>query len=543
MLNTRSLLYRAGILVVAVLTTGFLVQISRAMSAPSGEGAADLIRIDAVAQFDTLELPPAVFRHDKHTTALKDADCATCHKSVDGKLVLLFQRTEDKSGEQLKDVYHTNCIGCHTDMAQKAQQAGPIASECRSCHAAAEPDEASAWQEIGMDKSLHYRHIAAESIQPTGGVDVNCGTCHHVYDNVAEKTVWKQGEEDSCRSCHKAEPTLVGGVTVSAFADAAHQQCVVCHVSMAEAKADTGPVTCGGCHTLEAQAKIKTIDNVPRLMRGQPDATILTPATAEDAGKRKLGPDAMPAVAFNHKVHEQANDTCRVCHHEKIAQCTTCHTTEGKAEGNFIQLSQAMHSKQSDASCIGCHNQQKKQPVCAGCHAAIPEKTAADTASCVTCHNVPVSLAPQGAQALSQDERVSAGKLVASTRTYTETYSMDDIPERVTIDALVDEYEAVDFPHRKIVKTMVAGIKDSRLATAFHTDPGVFCQGCHHNSPVSKTPPACITCHGKSVEPAQGGRPGLKAAYHQQCMSCHAAMQIEKPANTACNECHKKRDL
>ena len=44
-----------------------------------------------------------------------------------------------------------------------------------------------------------------------------------------------------------------------------------------EAAIVTGPTTCAGCHTEEAQSKFKQVNPVPRLMRGQPDATVLLP--------------------------------------------------------------------------------------------------------------------------------------------------------------------------------------------------------------------------------------------------------------------------
>ena len=39
----------------------------------------------------------------------------------------------------------------------------------------------------------------------------------------------------------------------------------------------------------------------------------------------------------------------------------------------------------------------------------------------------------------------------------------------------------------------------------------------------------------------EGGRPGLKAAYHGQCMTCHKEMKLEKPASTNCVACHEKK--
>ena len=51
----------------------------------------------------------------------------------------------------------------------------------------------------------------------------------------------------------------------------------------------------------------------------------------------------------------------------------------------------------------------------------------------------------------------------------------------------------------------------------------------------------CAACHGMAFADEQDGRPGLKAAYHGQCMDCHREMGIENPASTDCIKCHKKR--
>ncbi|MGO9621785.1 MAG: cytochrome c3 family protein, partial [Desulfobaccales bacterium] len=48
---------------------------------PAEKGRPDLIKIDTLAAFQKLELPPATFSHDKHTEALskEKKDCTTCH--------------------------------------------------------------------------------------------------------------------------------------------------------------------------------------------------------------------------------------------------------------------------------------------------------------------------------------------------------------------------------------------------------------------------------------------------------------------------------
>ncbi len=118
---------------------------------------------------------------------------------------------------------------------------------------------------------------------------------------------------------------------------------------------------------------------------------------------------------------------------------------------------------------------------------------------------------------------------------------LSKIPETVEIKTIVDEYHPVRMPHRKMVQTLAKASLEDNLALYFHQSPETLCQGCHHNSPVSATPPACGSCHGKSFDFKNVNRPGLKAAYHQQCMTCHDQMKIEKPANQDCTACHLKK--
>ena len=533
MMKGRSLLRWAGLLVAVALVSvwGHEARSSKAEVSSAGSYA-DIVTIDVIGKMGNTELPAVTYRHDLHTEAMKklNKDCSACHKTQDGKMSLKFMRTEDGSAEELKKLYHTNCFACHAEQAAAGNNTGPQEGECRACHNP-NPADASAWKEVGMDKSLHYRHISAKTIK-VAGQDVNCGACHHVYDPATKKAEWKKNTEDSCRACHKSEPTPVAegaDKMKPAFKVAAHESCVLCHV---KTTGDTGPVTCAGCHTAEAQKQYKVVTEVPRLERGQPDATLVV---ADDLKKAKL-----PAVAFNHKLHEASLDNCRTCHHEKIASCTECHTVAGKKEGNFVQLEQAMHAVKSKTSCVGCHNTAKTDPSCAGCHSLMP-KAAPSEQSCATCHE---KNAPKGDElaAMDKDQKLAAASALVSARPTTmPVYGDEDIPEFVEIGAIADKYEPSKMPHRKIVKTMIAAVDGNKMAASFHTDPGTFCQGCHHNSPVSKTPPKCQSCHGKPFEADKGDRPGLKAAYHQQCMGCHAAMKLEKPKATACKECHAER--
>jgi hypothetical protein len=139
------------------------------------------------------------------------------------------------------------------------------------------------------------------------------------------------------------------------------------------------------------------------------------------------------------------------------------------------------------------------------------------------------------------DPKALAAALLDAHRSVTGTYPVEEIPETVEIKSLSKQYEAARMPHRKIVQALVKPLADSRLAGAFHRDPGTVCQGCHHNSPAAKKPPTCASCHGRPFDGRNLTRPGLQAAYHLQCMECHRVMGVEKPAATDCTGCHKDK--
>jgi hypothetical protein len=136
-----------------------------------------------------------------------------------------------------------------------------------------------------------------------------------------------------------------------------------------------------------------------------------------------------------------------------------------------------------------------------------------------------------------------AKRLFESRQPVKGTYPQADIPENVVIKDLVDQYEQVMLPHRKIVSSLIEGMNGSKqasqLAAYFHNNAGTVCQGCHHHSPESQKPPKCGHCHGNPFDEGNLMKPGLLGAYHQQCMGCHEAMEIKKPKE--CVECHKER--
>ncbi len=95
-------------------------------------------------------------------------------------------------------------------------------------------------------------------------------------------------------------------------------------------------------------------------------------------------------------------------------------------------------------------------------------------------------------------------------------------PDSVVLGELSNLYVPVTFPH-KLHATMSA------------IESG--CTLCHHYTPTDKSHPPCRECHEPG--PAEGNlrQPGLKGAYHRQCLLCHR----EWSHDTNCDACHVKK--
>jgi hypothetical protein len=514
-----------GILLTGLIVmAGVLTASAVAKTAAATEGHADVITIDGLKAFGPLERPAVNFFHDKHTEALakQGEDCLACHIKDKDKLSFKFKRNEDVDKQTVMDIYHDQCIGCHKQGTTEQSTSGPVI--CGQCHV----EDAvvnSIWQPVALDKPLHYRHAKAHQNK--------CETCHHEYNEKTKMLFYAKGKEGACVYCHKE----AAGDNRIANREASHMACVACHRELTAKGKDAGPVQCAGCHDPKQQALFERPADIPRMERNQPDGLLvrLTPKghpIPETAGR-------MMPVPFDHKAHEGYNDSCKVCHHAGLQGCADCHTIDGDEKGKQVRLTQAMHNRDADASCIGCHARRQAMPECAGCHASDTIANAATAEnSCKTCHMQSDAVTPPPAD--TEMGNMIAEQLLAGRRPVTGTLPLDQIPETVSIKVLSDTYEPVVLPHRKIVLSLVKKIEGNRLAGYFHTDTTV-CQGCHHNSPASARPPQCSSCHGKSSDMLNLTRPGLTAAYHQQCIQCHDKMGLEKPASRECTACHAKR--
>jgi DnaJ-class molecular chaperone len=115
----------------------------------------------------------------------------------------------------------------------------------------------------------------------------------------------------------------------------------------------------------------------------------------------------------------------------------------------------------------------------------------------------------------------------------------DAFPDEVVISVLAKDYEPVKLPHRKIVAKLDAGVRGSSLAASFHGTTARMCEGCHHHAPAEEATASCRACHGEAAV-ASVDRPGLKVAYHRQCIGCHQAMGINKQG---CTDCHALKEV
>lgn len=92
-------------------------------------------------------------------------------------------------------------------------------------------------------------------------------------------------------------------------------------------------------------------------------------------------------------------------------------------------------------------------------------------------------------------------------------------PDIVILDELENLYEPVKFSHK------------------LHADMANMnggCVSCHHFTPTNEAHPPCKSCHSPQVLHDHVEQPGLKGAYHRQCINCHRDWSKE----TDCEICH-----
>lgn len=186
-------------------------------------------------------------------------------------------------------------------------------------------------------------------------------------------------------------------------------------------------------------------------------------------------------VAFSHEMHTYVTEDCASCHHHseegETPSCSECHGPASAKDLGIADLKNAYHGL-----CMGCHKEMEMGPTgCTECHAKQTIKT------------------PPKVQPITEKK--------SKVR-----------PETLTLNRLEAKYEPVVFSHQ------------------MHTLVAEDCATCHHHSAAGQTP-SCNKCHGAPFDPDNLNMPGLKGAYHLQCMGCHK--EVDGPMG--CTECHVKK--
>lgn len=122
--------------------------------------------------------------------------------------------------------------------------------------------------------------------------------------------------------------------------------------------------------------------------------------------------------------------------------------------------------------------------------------------------------------------------------------------EVLELDSIKNLYEGVSFDHDMHIEATEENCAACHHHTAGTPTTDPLCVTCHANSPEADDP-SCKSCHVKDVFAAENmkkswetprlqhrNKPSLKAAYHQNCLSCHE----EVGAPTGCTDCHAMTD-
>lgn len=142
-----------------------------------------------------------------------------------------------------------------------------------------------------------------------------------------------------------------------------------------------------------------------------------------------------------------------------------------------------------------------------------PEATPAPKTDCLSCHECEQPTA---------DDPCFRGCTRPSAIAIGEQFKSKEGPDIVILGELEDRYLPVPFDHKghSGMANMTRG-----------------CEVCHHYTPEGLAHPACKTCHEISPQREDMRKPGLKGAYHRQCMACHR----EWSGDTKCSLCHHEK--
>jgi hypothetical protein len=150
--------------------------------------------------------------------------------------------------------------------------------------------------------------------------------------------------------------------------------------------------------------------------------------------------------------------------------------------------------------------------ICATPWAQTPQGITPQDASCLSCHTCsnPTTEDP----CLDICARIDEDDVKAS-------HAAQESPKIIIIELLANLYGPVTFDHQR--HAQMSGMESD-------------CTLCHHHSTDGRMG-SCQECHGGAANPQNMQQPGLRGAYHRQCLGCHREWNHE----SACEECHAQR--
>ena len=480
--------------------------------------------------------------------------CRACHQSGPGSGVSL--RKDWPTPPHLRMAAHETCLRCHAELATQKKAHGPL--DCDSCHNKERfealpriegnpslltmdrptglmltpriktvqqplgavyptgPEWPTSMPVVPFNHGLHERSLNCVDCHHSS-VKQACITCHTPYGDPRGKGITltrimhSVTAKNSCVSCHARIKTAAPecrGCHQTRPIEERGTDCAFCHRAASGVKATMGLMLASNLpepqveeRSVETTAPPKEqVRRIAAMMAPQPEPKLSPTAILLPGTESKLGPVPEPLLAptaIRLPPSEPRQDPA----------------PEPLLAPSAILLPPSMPGRDTE-----------------------PESRPLST-------DIPVTPAP-----------AMSGKAPVIVEAMSPLLSLgpipDNMPGKVRIGAMIDEYLPVEFEHAKHLEKLQGAIgRQASGLLSMHRKDGRDCAACHHHGSRIEpggTPPRCGSCHmaklpgDKTSMP--DGRPLLKAAFHLRCMDCHKRMGLEKPGATDCVACHAKKD-
>jgi hypothetical protein len=350
--------------------------------------------------------------HARHAQAYPD-DCGRCHHVLDetSEKLVYRENTEEACrachGEvavdgspALGEAVHRECVGCHLERAERAEDTGP--TRCVGCHDEARLDAIEPLDEVprltrgqpdlawvegiapGFE-TVPFNHELHEATIRT------CSACHHQRIRACvdchslrpgaegggvnlERAHHERGSTLSCVGCH-LEAAGVGdcagchvGTTVAADSEA---DCAVCHRGPSRPSAgDEPPPPDGWVTPVELAALPRASDDLPDEVTIEILADVYEPSTFPHLKIIRRFDDGIRSSSLARRFHGATDAMCAGCHHhspvgQRPPPCSSCHGDADAASTDRPSLKVAYHRQ-----CVSCHQRLELKVGCTDCHAA-----------------------------------------------------------------------------------------------------------------------------------------------------------------------------